>query len=320
MKSESFTTLTLRPEKQRNFSGIRKLYLKNAKEEYDEYNKFKKLFEEFFPNNKKNKSHSKIHFDKTKLFKRINKNHKTSRNSPRFSYNKEILDSNRTMKNKSNISSDKNTVSENVIKKHMNKKNRSLFNFIYNNLKALKDNTYLNNSKPYNSYWINKFILKSYKENSDKYILPFNNEVKNQNDIFYKTMTKKRNKNIVYQNPIKKNINKAYTKRANIQFFNNEPLLQRKQNTVEFPMLKNSNSMINLININHINFYNNKKEEKYQDSIKNNHIIINNKNKKHYSLIEKEKEKDKKVFEIKNNLIRKSREIIELPEYLEEDA
>ena len=318
MKSESFTTL--RPEKQRNFSGIRKLYLKNAKEKYDENKKFNKLFEEFYPNNKRIQSQSKMHYDKKKLFKHSNKNNKTSRNTPRFSYIKEILDSNRSIKNKSSLSSDKSTVSETVIKKHMNKKNRILYNFIYNNLKGLKDNVYFNNSQPYNSYWINKFIMKSYKENSHKYTIPFNNEVKYQNDIFYKTMTKERNKNIIYQNPIQKNINKVYNKRVNNQFFKNDPLLKRGRNTVEFPRLKNSHSMINLININHINFYNDKNEDKGQNPIKNNKIIINNKNKEHYSLIEKEKEKDKKFSEIKNNLIRKSREIIELPEYLEEDA
>ena len=164
--------------------------------------------------------------------------------------------------------------------------------------------------------------MKKYKENSDKYITLYN-AANDKNDIFYKTMNKKRNNQILHQFPIKKNNYNGYAKKINIQFCNNNSLHHKESNTIEFPKLRNSHSMINLIKINHINFINERKEIKNNDSNNDNNYIINYKNKKNDLSINKkreiEKEEERKLSKIKNKYIDSSKEILEEPENLEEE-
>ena len=241
----------------------------------------------------------------------INKHRNISRNNPAYLYYKENLIMNQTLQNKKRATPNKNIFYKiNPNQKTKKKKHRSFSNTFNKSMRSLKSSINLNN--PYMPFWINNnFINKNILKHAIQ--LQYKDQINNKNSLIYKTMNiyrKNKNKNNLL--PMKNRTLDSFDKIKRKKLIYDKSLLQK---TKKIPKIKYSKSMCNLININlmdlyqnnkkklqSINDYNRKKQQKNQDD-----DIIN-------------KEQEKKFYQIQKNFFLTSKEIIEEPEYLEEDS
>ena len=226
----------------------------------------------------------------------LNNNRNISRNNPGYLYYKEILNMNKTMQNKRGISLDKNifTKQRRLSAKFQSKRHRSYTNIFNKNAKSIKD--YMNINNPYMPFWLTKILSnkKNTKTNQVGHI-PFIKRINHKNKLFTKT------RNYLYP---KKNRTLDFCDKLSIKsYFHDNIKIPKK-----IKLIPNRNfyprnfSLNNLLNMNqfYTNYY---KQENY----------------KFEDYIPISEEKERKFYQIQNNFFQTRKEIIEEPEYLEED-
>ena len=241
----------------------------------------------------------------------INKHRNISRNNPGYLYYKENLIMNQTLQNKKRATSNKNIFHKiNLNQKTKKKKNRNFNNTFNKSMKSLKNSINLNN--PYMPFWINNnYINKKILKHAEQ--LQHKDQINNKNNLIYKTINRYRNnKNKNNLNPIKNRTLDSFDKIKRKKLIYDKSLLQK---TKKIQKMKNSKSVSNLININLMDLYHNKKKKLQSINDYNGKELQKNQDD---DIINKEQEKI--FYQIQKNFYLTSKEIIEEPEYLEEDS
>lgn len=274
----------------------------------------KRSISKYFSNNFKNKNNNntkQVDNQMNKYIKIISmknhqydnfiyKNRNIQRNNPGYLYYKEILNMNKTMQNKRRISAEKYISSKNNFFQYQKPKGQKYRNFnkIFDkNVKPLKDCINLHN--PYMPFWITKIILNKTNNNFFRHNDPmhFMERINHKNTLLSRT------KNV---NLPMKNRTLDLTDKINRKNLILIPNKNKKQKPKKF--FRKSSSGINIINMKKMNLLNintNKEKEK----------IV-----KMEDDIPVDKEQEKQFYRIQKNFFPSRKEIIEEPEYLEEDS
>ena len=232
----------------------------------------------------------------------IYKNRNISRNNPGYLYYKEILNMNKTMQGKKKLSVGRTLYSRfNSNEKPKNVKHRSFTNIFNREVKSLKDCINVNN--PYMPFWLTKIILnKNPNDLKRDGHIHFLDRINHKNNLFAKTKTNfhpMKNRTLDFCDKVKRKY-----------------LLNDKQKIPKrIKQLQNKKyyqSAESLMNLKQFNLKNNINNNNKKDKIKENDF-------KFEDDIPISKEQEKQFYQIQKNFFQTRKEIIEEPEYLEED-
>ena len=190
----------------------------------------------------------------------------------------------------------------NSSEKSISQKHNSFTNNFNKNAKSLKD--YINVNNPYMPIWLSKIILNNNNlvKYGPKYLME---KFNHKNDFLSKT------KNVFH--PMKNRTLDLGDKVKRKYLINDYPIISQKKSIPEKKNFRKAESMVNLINTKNINLFNHKKEkEKNHDKENDNYKIEDD--------IPINKEKEKQFYQMQKNFFKMRKEIIEEPEYLEEDS
>jgi len=206
---------------------------------------------------------------------------------------------NKTMQNKRGFSVGKTFYSKcNSVEKPKNKKHRSFTNIFNNNMNSVQN--YININNPYMPFWLTKLILNKNKNNTrQNWYEHFIDRINHRNNLFSKTKNNfhpMKNKTLDFYGKIRKD---------NLLYDNSKMPKKLKQLPIQ-NYFQESDSMMNSMNMRQY-FLNNK------EKMKENYL-------KFEDDISIGKKQEKQFFQIQKNFSQTRKEIIEEPEYLEEDS
>lgn len=278
----------------------------------------KRNISKYFSNNNKNdieEKNKKLDFELDKYVKIISlknqqhnnfvyKNRNITRNNPGYLYFKEILNMSKTVQNKRRISAEKIISPKYTFnEKQIGQKQKSYSNIFYKNTGPLKN--YINLNNPYMPFWITKIIIHRNRNRNRNIIRNGRTTFIERNnpkyDLFSKTTNAfhpMKNRTLELRDKIRRNnLNNDYP----IIFKKMKKLQKKKysQNSVD--------SLKNIMSIKKINLNHNQKEKEKKEMFKDDDDIK-------ISPVQ-----EKQFYQIQKNFFQTRKEIIEEPEYLEED-